>query len=49
VDDEKLEVHAHVPPGQSRDFDAYVTGSNISPRGKLTWTYQILSVSAETN
>jgi hypothetical protein len=49
VDDENPEIKARVPPGQSRDFEGYLMGSNISPRGQLTWSYQILSVSAETN
>jgi hypothetical protein len=52
VEDMREEVHANVPPGQSRDFQQYLYqeylyGSTFSPKGRITWTYQILSVSAD--
>jgi hypothetical protein len=49
VDDEKTDIYASVPPGQSRDFDDYLGGAALSPKGRITWTYQILSVSAHVD
>lgn len=49
VDDEKSQIHVVVPPGQSRDFDEYLYGSALSAKGKINWTYQILSVSARSD
>ncbi len=49
VDDEKTNIDASVPPGQSRDFEDYLPGVALSPKGRITWTYQILSVSAHVD
>jgi Tfp pilus assembly protein PilE len=46
VDEEKTEINKSVPQGQSRDFDEYLSGSALSPKGRITWSYEILSVSA---
>jgi len=40
------DVSVDVPPGQSRDFDSYVSGNRMSPRGKLNWNYSIKSITA---
>jgi len=39
-------IHANVPPGQSRDFEEYISGPTISPKGRIEWNYRLLSVSA---
>ncbi len=49
VDEERVEIHANVPSGQSRDFDEYLTGSAISPKGRIAWSYGTLSVSAHVD
>jgi hypothetical protein len=46
VGDQNEEIRADVPPGQSRDFEEYIFGPAISPKGHVTWNYQVLSVSA---
>jgi hypothetical protein len=40
------DVSVDVPPGQSRDFDSYVSGNRMSAKGKLTWNYSIKSITA---
>jgi hypothetical protein len=49
VDDEKLEIRASVPARQSRDFDQYVIGSKLSPKGQINWRYEVISVSAHVD
>jgi hypothetical protein len=49
VDEEKTEINKSVPQGQSRDFDEYLSGSALSPKGRITWSYEILSVSAHVD
>ena len=49
VDEQKVEIHANIPSGQSRDFDEYLFGSAISPRGRIAWSYQTISVSAHVD
>ena len=46
VGDEKNQINVDVPFGQSRDFIEYLSGRAVSPKGQITWTYEILSVSA---
>ena len=49
VGDDKVELSTRVPPQQSRDFEEYILGSALSPKGHVEWSYQIVSVSAATN
>lgn len=46
VGDEKEEIYISIPPNQSRDFEEYISGPTISPKGKIAWSYQVTSVSA---
>lgn len=46
VGDDTEEIYQEVPPGQSRDFEHYITGVNISSKGHVEWTPQLISVSA---
>jgi hypothetical protein len=41
------DVSVDVPPGQSRDFDSYLTGDRMSAKGKLNWNYTIKSIRAD--
>jgi hypothetical protein len=47
VDDEQDDIYIGVPPNQSRDFDKYISGSPLSPKGKIEWNYRFTSVSAK--
>lgn len=49
VEDKNEEIRASVPPGQSRDFDEFISGSHLSAKGRITWSYQVLSVSAHVD
>lgn len=49
VGDEKTQINVNVPSGQSRDFEEYLSGPAVSPKGKITWSYETLSVSAHVN
>lgn len=42
-------IDADVPPGQSRDFEEYLSGASMSPKGQIAWTFQMLSVSAKVD
>ena len=46
VGEETDVIYGNVPPAQSRDFVEYLSGSTISPKGRITWSYQVISVSA---
>ena len=39
-------IYVVVPPGQSRDFEEYVSGPELNLRGELTWHYVLKSVVA---
>ncbi len=45
VEETKAGIDKIVPPGQSRDFDEYVSLQLGKLRGKFVWSYQILSIS----
>jgi hypothetical protein len=49
IGDEKEEIRASVPAGQSRDFRDFLTGPRLSPKGHIIWTYQTLAVSAHVD
>ena len=46
IGDEKEEISVDVPPSQSRDFNQSIYGPILSPKGKIEWSYQLISVSA---
>ena len=47
VGDEEKEIRVGVPPGQSRDFDDYLTGPIMKPKGKIEWAFQVVSTSTQ--
>lgn len=49
VGDEREEFYMNLPSEESRDFEHYIGGPILSPKGHIEWSYQIVSVSATTN
>jgi hypothetical protein len=47
VGDLQEEIHIEVPPSQSRDFNEYMSGPILSPRGTIEWSYEVTSTSAQ--
>jgi len=47
VADEQDDTYISVPPNQSRDLDKYISGTPLSPKGKIEWNYRVTSVSAK--
>lgn len=47
VGEAKEEIYIQVPSGQSRDFNHFISGHRISPRGRLQWSYAVLSITAD--
>jgi len=48
VGEEDKEIRVIVPPNQSRDFDDYLSGPILSPKGKIQSGYQVVSTSTQT-
>ena len=47
IGDQENEIRLEVPPSQSRDFDEYLSGPILAPKGKIEWNYQVVSTSTQ--
>jgi hypothetical protein len=47
IGDLEKAIHVEVPPSQSRDFDEFMAGPILSPKGKIEWNYQVVSTSTQ--
>lgn len=36
VGDQKVDIYAAIPPGQSRNFEQYIFGPRVSAKGRVT-------------
>lgn len=49
VGEQNESIYIDVPPGQSRDFEEYVSGMRFNARGKLEWSYEITAIVARVD
>jgi hypothetical protein len=47
VGEQENEIRVEVPPSQSRDFDEYMSGPILSPKGTIRWNYQVSATSTQ--